>query len=312
MTLFDVHTHVGLDQGFALRGWWPYSASARELLERMDGAGIGRAVCFPFTLPSAFDPIAFADRDERALRPGRFPFDRENAMLVREVAATGQADRLLPFAMFDPERRVDEQVRSLETLVGRIAGLKTQTTILQSRIAALLDDGRELMSFAEAHGLPVLFHTAVLPDDTWAQVADCLAVAEVNENVRFCLAHSLRFHGGFLRRAAAMPNVWVDCSAHLAHCQLAREGSPMVAAPAERIDADYARPADVLDAVGDVLGNRYLWGSDYPYMSWCDETLRLVYRYEEEIDVIRAVSGPLRESMCGTGPVNWLFGDEGR
>jgi hypothetical protein len=42
-TLYDVHTHIGLDQGFFLRGWWPYAATAQDLLERMDAHGIARA-----------------------------------------------------------------------------------------------------------------------------------------------------------------------------------------------------------------------------------------------------------------------------
>src|ERR1043165_6933410 len=98
--LYDVHTHVGLEPGFYLRGWWPYAATARDLLTHMDAHGIDRAVAFPFTLPSAFDPYAFADRNELRLLPGRFPFDRENVMLAQEIDRVG-GGRLLQFAMFD-------------------------------------------------------------------------------------------------------------------------------------------------------------------------------------------------------------------
>jgi len=45
---YDVHTHVGIELAFMLRGWWPYAATARDLLERMDAGGIAQAVCFPF------------------------------------------------------------------------------------------------------------------------------------------------------------------------------------------------------------------------------------------------------------------------
>src|SRR4051812_21634568 len=174
LMLYDVHTHVGLDTGFFLRGWWPYAATARDLLDRMDENGIGRAVCFPFTLPSAFDPYAFARRGELTLLDGRFPFDVENQLLADEIDRVDSDRRLLQFAMFDPARRVDEQVKSIEKMIGKIAGLKTQTTVLQSPIRNLLDSARELMQLAEQHDLPVLFHTATNTNDKWAQVGDCI------------------------------------------------------------------------------------------------------------------------------------------
>src|SRR5437762_3738326 len=98
---YDVHTHVGLDQGFLLRGWWPYAATARDLLVQMDDNGIRNAVCFPFCLPSAFDPYAFADRGEVKLLEGRVPFDYENRRLASEIEWLDSHHRLLQFAMFD-------------------------------------------------------------------------------------------------------------------------------------------------------------------------------------------------------------------
>src|SRR4051812_48703116 len=100
--VYDVHTHIGLDAGFYLRGWWPYAATAQNLLELMDASGIDRAVCFPFTLPSAFDPYAFAGSGQIKLLPARFPFDRENALLRQEIDRIDKTKRLLQFAMFDP------------------------------------------------------------------------------------------------------------------------------------------------------------------------------------------------------------------
>jgi hypothetical protein len=306
--LYDVHTHVGLDTAFWLRGWWPYAATAQDLLGHMDANSIARAVCFPFTMPSAFDPYAFAGRDEMRLLPGRVPFDRENASLVREVERIDTEHRLLPFAMFDPLREVAAQLANLEPLVGRIVGLKTQTTIIQSPVRSLLDEGHDLMAFAEQHGLPVLLHASVEPRAVWAQVADCLDVAERYPRVRFSLAHSLGFHRELLARAAAMPNVWVDCAALLASSDLAREDHAIVAPPGQRVDADYARPEKVLLAIHDILGERYLWGSDNPYMSWCDDGLRLIHTYREEADVLHALPEAVKISMAGTAPPMWLTG----
>lgn len=307
--LYDVHTHVGIDVGFYLHGWWPYAATAQDLLTQMKANGIDRAVCFPFTLPSAFDAEAFASRDEVTRRPGRFPFDRENELLRQEIARLDTDKRLIQFGMFDPAREVSQQVKSLEGLIGSIGGLKAQTTVIRSRVSLLLDEARPIMQLAEKHNLPVLLHTSVAPSDSWAQAKDCLDVARAFPGVRFNLAHSLRFHAPLLREAAKLKNVWIDCSAHLAHCQLAREDSPAVARPAERVKADYARPAAVLATIFEMLDGRYLWGSDNPFMSWCADKLAIVNSYRGEAAVLHELPAFLRDQMASTAPEAWLFGE---
>lgn len=303
---FDVHTHIGLDTGFYLRRWWPYACTAADLLEQMDVHGIDRAVCFPFTLPSAFDVDAFATDGTVRLRPGRVPFDRENQLLADELERVDPARRLLQFAMFDPSREIEQQVEGIRLFLPRIRGLKTQSTVIQSPVKALLSHGRPLMDLAAAHDLPVLFHTSV--NDPWAHVRDCLAVAEAFPSVRFSLAHSCRFHVPLLRECAAMPNVWVDCSAHLAHCALARHNSVAIAGAGDRVHADYARPAQVLAAIFDILDGRFMWGSDNPFMSWCDDTLNLRYTYAQEFAVIRELPESVRSSMLSVAPSAWLSG----
>ncbi|MDQ3439152.1 MAG: amidohydrolase family protein [Planctomycetota bacterium] len=308
--LYDVHTHIGLDVGFYLRRWWPYSASVQELIQQMNTHGIKHAVCFPFTLPSAFDPYAFADRNAIEPIANRFPFDRENELLRVEIDRFDPLKRLLQFGMFDPAREVPKQVESLEKLVGTIAGLKTQTTVLRSPIRALMNEGRDLMKLAQQHDLPVLVHTAVNPADAWAQARDCLDVAECFPRVRFNLAHSLRFDRECLERAASMPNVWVDCSAHLVHCALALKDAPAIAPRERRVDADYSKPAEVLATIYELLHNRYLWGSDSPYMSWCDDNMRAVYTYRHEAEVLLALPPRLRDGMARSAPEWWLYGEK--
>ncbi len=305
----DVHTHVGIDLGFYLGGYWPYAATAQDLLERLDRYGIDRAVCFPFVLSSAFDPYAFANDRRFVLREGRFPYDYENPMLLTEIERLGASDRLDTLAMFDPARRIPEQVRALEGLADRVAGLKTQTEVLHSPIRNLLTEARDILEIARDRNLPVLFHTAVAPTDECSQVRDCLDVAEAWPDVRFNLAHSLRFDREGLERAAGLPNVWVDCSAHIIHCRLAVQNLPVVALPERRVEADYSQPAQVLEAVHAILGDRYMWGSDTPFMSWCDDGIRLVCTYGEEIDVLNALPPAIRESMLRSAPHAWLHGE---
>lgn len=303
---YDVHTHIGIDMGFYLRRWWPYCASVQDLLLHMDTHGIDRAVSFPFCVGNAYDPQAFAQRGEIALLPGRVPYDRENALLLDEIRRLDKDRRLRPFAMFDPSRMVDEQIKALDVIKGDIAGLKLQATIIKSFVPDLLDKASAFMAFAAEHDLPVLFHTSISPNDPWSRVADCLAVAAANPKVRFNLAHSLRFHAGHLREAAAMANVWIDCSAHLAHCGGAVNEMAYVATKADRVKADYTRPSDVLAAVADIVGGKYMWGSDNPFQSWCDDSIREIHTYQEETDVVHALPPALRQSMLTAAPAAWL------
>jgi predicted TIM-barrel fold metal-dependent hydrolase len=187
-----------------------------------------------------------------------------------------------------------------------VKGLKAQTTVLRSGIGELLKGGRTLMELAERRGWPVLFHTSVNPGDPWAQVGDCLAVAEAFPGVRFNLAHSLRFWREGLERAARLPNVWVDCSAHLNHCTLALRDSASVAVRGERVGADYSDPVGVLRVVHEMMGGRYLWGSDNPFMSWCDDKLRLVFSYKQEADVLHGLPERVKLDMAHVAPRAWL------
>ena len=307
----DVHTHVGTDYAFFLAGWWPYAGMTQDLVQRLDRYGIDQAVCFPFVVPSAMDPYQFAADRSLTLRDGRFPYDHENPALITEIHRLGFEQRLKPLAMFDPGRCISPQVRALEELAGDVAGLKTQTEVLRSPIRNLIGEARDILRVAEAHDLPVLFHTAVSPSDANSQVRDCLDVAEAWPNVRFNLAHSLRFDREGLKRAAELPNVWVDCSAHLIHCRLAQRDIPAVAPPDERVDADYADPAAVLQAVHAILGERYMWGSDTPFNSWCDDGIQLVCEYGEEVATLNALPDAVRHSMSRRAPHDWLYGTTG-
>jgi len=100
----------------------------------------------------------------------------------------------------------------------------------------------------------------------------------------------------------------VDCSAHLAHCQLARENSPAVTPREKRLDADYTRPARALAAVHELLGGRCLWGSDNPFMSWCSDAMAVIYSYEEEAAVLHELPGDIKRNIASDAPEAWLFG----
>ncbi|MCC6580612.1 MAG: amidohydrolase family protein [Phycisphaeraceae bacterium] len=304
---YDVHTHIGADLGFLLRGWWPYASTAQDLLERMNANGIDRAVCFPFCLSTAYDPYAFVEKDAIQLLPGRFPYDKENPLLIQEIEWIDLDRRLRVLAMVDPSRAVAQQLAALERMADRIAGLKIQATVIQSFVKDFLDLGRPIMELAEAKRWPVLIHTSYNKDDCWSQSSDCLKVAQAFPKARFNLAHSLRFDLAMLKEAARTPNVWVDCSAHLIHCEGTVNDMGFTAPRGERVDADYSRPDQVLLAIHDLLGSRYMWGSDNPFMSWCDDGMRMVQTYAAEVNAVRMLPPRVQHDLLTVGPESWLL-----
>ena len=292
MPTYDVHTHVGLDQGFYLRGWRPYAAWAQDLLEHMDAHGIDRAVCFPFTLPSAFDAFAFADQGPRrtAARPCAV---RPRERHARPRDRRSRSPRAAVSAGHDRPDPLRERAIGQPGTAGR-AHFGTQAAVHHHRVArAQPAEHRPRAAGVRrvAAICPCCFTPRSGRQAPHAQVVDCFAVAEAFPAVRFDLAHSLAFHAGYLRQASQMPNVWVDCAALLAHCELARQNSPIIAAPADRLDADYTRPEQVLEAIHAILGDHFMWGSDNPFMSWCDDQLRLLYSYADEAEVLQGPAG---------------------
>ena len=304
----DCHTHVGVDASFYLAGWLPYASSAQDLIGHLDSAGIDRAVCFPNPTPSAFDPWEFSRTRELVQLSGTVPYARENAVLVSEIDKVDTDGRLLPFAMFDPTRDVEAQLEHLTAQAASIRGMKCQPTLLQSPVRDLLGPSKSLMEFAEEHDLPVLIHTAVDPTDRWSQAFDCLDVAAAHSRVRFAFAHSMRFDLPALEAARELDNVWVDCSAHLLHCELALIDAPAIANRERRVPANYESPVEAMTAVHEILRGRYVWGSDSPYQSWSDDEFSSVHAYSEEAAVLHALSEDVRHSMLVSAPEAWLFG----
>ena len=91
---------------------------------------------------------------------------------------------------------------------------------------------------------------------------------------------------------------------------LAREDSPVVPPKSERVEADYSKPVSVLLTIQDMLGRKYLWGSDNPFMSWCDDRLRILYTYKQEMDVVRELPASIQRNMLSDAPHAWLFGEK--
>ena len=293
----DCHAHVGVELGQYLTGAFPYAQHLNELVRDGQSQGIDRFIVFPMVTHLAMNIAALRDGRVQTKDALEFvPYAWENRRLIHEIQLFPDEGRAaLPFAMFDPARAVHEQVQQLRTLRCDYAiyGLKTQTTMLQSPVTALLNEGRAFLELAQEWNVPLLIHSSVLPSDIWAQAQDILDVAEQNPEVRFCLAHSCRFDRVYLERIAALPNCWFDCSAHGIHCDLAVQSHPSVAPIARRFDSDYSRPEQVLCDLAQAFPNKLLWGSDAPYYSFVatieDKPVSLRSSYEAEASYFHAL-----------------------
>jgi hypothetical protein len=212
--IFDVHTHLGLDEDGR-------SLTLEQLLGLLDEAGARRACVFPL-----HDP-------ER--RPAyRIPNDR-----VLRWAQESEG-RLIPFARLDPaEEPVAEGERCL---AAGARGIK-----LHPRAQAFSFDGPELegiFALAEEARVPILIHAG----RGMPPVADGLAnVALRHPEVVLILAHGAICDQGILTsRLADHPGVLYDIS-----CFFSLDVVELFArVPAERIvfasDPPYGRPSSGL------------------------------------------------------------------
>jgi len=315
VNLIDCHNHIGAEIMMYLAGNFPYGQHLTHLTRDGRASGISRWVVFPMVAHLALELNAM--RREEVVFPGgleQVPYAWENRRMMQEIfdLFPDEGRDIIPFVMVDPARATAQQAEELRRLRQQYPfyGIKMQTTIIQSPVKSLLDQGRVFLELAEEWDIPMLIHSSVLPADIWAQASDILDVAEVNPNVRFCVAHSLRFDGEQLDRLAQMPNCWFDCSAHRIHCQLAVQDSPVVAPKARRFDSDYSNPSGVLRDLAEAYPEKLMWGTDSPYYSWVAITggvrYSLLSDYAAEVECLNAVPEELRRRIGETNTLNCL------
>ncbi len=294
--LIDCHTHIGVDPAFYVRGHFPYAQDYRGLVQQASRYGVQKLMTFPFVAYFGWEGLEVAPPAVE----GDFsiPYAFENRRMLEEIFElnTDLASVALPLMIVDPARNQAAQVQVLRRLREKypIFGLKIQATVIQAPIRSLLAEGRCLVDLAEEWNIPMLIHSSIAPDDIWSQCGDILDVAEARPAVRFCLAHSCRFHRPSMERLASLPNTWFDCSAHAIHCDAAVDNLKVVAVPDERLQTDYSRPDVVMKALHDFLPNRMMWGSDAPFYSYAAThdgvTIRLLSSYEREISALGLLS----------------------
>lgn len=303
--LIDCHNHIGTDLFFYLNGFYPYAQDLPAMVTEGRRHGVDRWVVFPMVAHSWFDIGAMRAGKLQPGGPEKIPYAFENERMLREIYEQfpDLGRYTLPFAMLDPLREPEAQVKKLRELYREFPfyGLKIQPTMIQANAGVLLTTGRCFIELAEELDLPFLIHSSVIETDPWSEAGLLIKIAEATPHVRFCLAHSCRFDRVYLDRMAELPNTWFDCSAHRIHCQGAARGMAFVAKPERRFAADYRDPAAVLQALAEAYPQKLLWGSDTPFQSFVakedGELLSLRSTYEEEIACVKALPEELRQRV---------------
>jgi predicted TIM-barrel fold metal-dependent hydrolase len=321
--VLDVHAHVGINiKAFAETGF-PYCSSIEDLFYRQTANGVDCSVVFPISPGLFFDIPHYVETGELlpAARPmSTAPYVQENRMLLYDVFrfCPERASHFLPFLSVDPGREIQEQLASLRKLEQEfpIYGLKIAPVACQTRVTKLLEEGEVFLEFASERNWPILFHVTVDPREEFSGAEDTFRVMERHPELRYCLAHCIGLHRGYLERANAMPNAWVDTSALKIQIQLAYENSLVMAPPPDRLECDCSDHLKVIQTLVHRYPRTIVWGSDAPYHSYITRRLqaegfyyefRLKGTYEEEKAAWNILS-PEHRQRINLNALEFIFG----
>ena len=321
--VIDVHAHVGLNiKAFAETGF-PYCSSVEDLFYRQTANGVDCSVVFPTTPELFFDiqEYSLTGKLIPAARPlSNAPYAQENRMLLHDVFrfCPERASHFLPFVSVDPGRMIQEQLASLRELDEEFSvyGLKICPVACQTKVTKLVEEGEVFLEFAYERNWPILLHVTLDSREEFSGVDETFKVLEAHPKLRYCLAHALCFHGGYLDRADAMPNVWVDTAALKIMVQLIRQSDPPIVAPSDLVDCDYTDHLSVMQTLVQRYAKTIVWGSDAPYHSYITRRLqgegyyyefRLKGTYEQEKAALDVLT-PGERQQISLNTVQYIFG----
>lgn len=311
--IIDCHNHVGSDLMFWLRGDFPYAQHLITMTAEGRALGVDRWIVFPFVinLSLKIEALRLGKIEYGGLE--KVPYAFENRRLLQEINGLfpEEGKYCLPFMMLDPMRGQAGQIAALRKLRNeyKFYGLKIQSTMLQSFIRTLGEEGKGFVELAAEWDIPFIIHSSV-GDDPWAQASDILDVAEKFPHVRFCLAHSCRYDKECLDRVNTLPNTWFDCSAHCIHCDGAVADLAYIAPRNRRFDSDYTNPARVIADLAAAYPSKFIWGSDSPYYSYVamlgEERIALISTYEKEVTALKAQPPEVLDRIADKNTRAWL------
>ena len=312
--IIDCHNHIGVDLLFYLRGEFPYAQDLYRMVTEGSALGVDRWIVFPLVSNLSLDFQQM--REGKIAFPGfeNVPYAFENRRTLREIYELfPNLGRLtLPFVMVDPMRETEAQAAELRKLRDefRFYGLKIQSTVIQSDIKCLLQQGRVFLELAQEWDIPFIIHSSVFAEDRWAQASDILDIAQANPKVRFCLAHSCRFDRECLDRVNSLPNAWFDCSAHCIHCDAAVRDLPIIASKPRRFASDYRDAGKALADLSAAYPKKLLWGSDSPFYSYVGRfdggLLALMSSYERETNALKSQTAQVIANVAGRNILDFL------
>jgi predicted TIM-barrel fold metal-dependent hydrolase len=319
----DIHSHAGIQIKEAAQIEFPYCASVEDLSYRQRANGVDVSVVFPASPALYFDLQTYLDTGVlvKAERPiSSAPYERENRLLLTDVFrfCPEHSHRFLPFVAVDPGRAVREQIEVIRQLEQEfpVYGVKIAPVACQSKVTELLGIGAPFLAMCAQRNWPILFHVAVSEGETYSQAADTFEVVERHPEVRFCLAHAIGIHRGFLERADALPNTWVDTAALKIQVELAYQKSPLMALPPNQLDCDLSDHTKVMQALVDRFPETIIWGTDSPWHSYICRRLqgdgvyaefRLKGTYEQEKAAMNVLSAE-QQQQINANALRFLFG----
>jgi predicted TIM-barrel fold metal-dependent hydrolase len=325
--LIDIHSHAGVHLKAYICAEYPYACSIETIACHQKMAGVDVNVVFPFSADLFFDSLylkkGICRPSVRSVSPS--PYAIENQLLLREVYefCPEYSGRFLPFISIDPGRSVAKQIKNILMLEKKypIYGIKISPVICQSRITALLGEGRDFLDLVREKNWPLLLHTTVHKEEKYSNAAMAFEVIEKNQDIRFCLAHCIGFHDRYLRLADMMKNVWVDTAALKIQVQMARENSPIVAGKRERFKADYRDHRATMKALAEEFPDTIIWGTDAPAYSYICRRKQadgvymdfvLKARYEDEIAALNSLPDRLKVNLSNHNSIKFIFGSEAK
>ena len=318
--IIDGHTHVGISPKFYYQYGYPYALSLEDLVIRMETLGIDFSVVFPFVFSAFYEIDSQASQVRTTTRYCNFPYELENRNLLNEIYEIfpEHKHKVLPFLMFDPSRETEKQAAHLAELSEKypVFGLKTVATYIQAFVSDLESKGKPILDIARKRQLPIVFHSAVHPDDPWSSVDDIVDFAERHPDIRVCIAHTARFVESVLEKADRLDNCFVDFSAFIIHCKLAVQNSPSVAAMDNRFSADYNEPLSVMNDLSKAYPHTMIWGSDTPFYYWIQKYYtsdgklvedRLQCGYKEETQLLHSLPVGIRKRIVYENTMRFIF-----